>query len=270
MTSNSRGAQSILARIIGGAMLDARAGSGYSQSGLAVKLGKSAPTISKWESGNYPGYMKSEDLAAYIACTGPWRKGDKSMVQELLSWPDPQYLSVDARSPLHRRCLRACERQASGIWHWSPLIPGPLRTTEYAEHLRASEGISTPPRSIDSDTANRYVLLPTSALNLPVEYAAEQIKALIAHASSRRITLCVLLADDVARSEEFRYFHYENGVDCVYRPGPSRGTFSSDARDVDPVDEFIRHVIGGPLLAPAESLALLESRLHSIGHSIAA
>lgn len=131
------------ARILAGSLRRAREASGMSLRDVGRRVGISYSVISYWE--NAQRVPRLEDVASFLTAVGVTGDERESILDVARDAENPDYLAVGVPGMSQQlNGVMECERTASTITDWSPLlIPGLLQTSCYA---RAIIGASEEPR----------------------------------------------------------------------------------------------------------------------------
>ncbi|WP_406690031.1 helix-turn-helix transcriptional regulator [Saccharopolyspora sp. ID03-671] len=136
------------ARALAAAIRTVREECGISGRELSKRLGMSHGTISHWETGRR--VPTPEDVASLLTAAGITGAEKRRIVDLAKHASEPNWLTVGMPGiPQQLAGAVECERSASAIYQWAPmLIPGLLQTTDYARALLKAAGL--PPNEIEA------------------------------------------------------------------------------------------------------------------------
>ena len=158
------------ARAIGAELRKARKAAGFTLRRLAVELGTSHASVSRWETGART--PRPHDVAAYLARVGAGAEIREELV-ELAQDPDgSHWLSVGMPDQQRQvATLLELEREAKQLTTVSPLlIPGLLQTGDYARAIMTLADV--PAEEIDTRVAVRVGRRDVITRRSPVELRA--------------------------------------------------------------------------------------------------
>jgi transcriptional regulator with XRE-family HTH domain len=128
------------ARALSAALREARKASGFGVRELARRLSLSHVQISHWESGHR--VPKLEAVAMILAVIGASPDERERILDLARNVGEPIWLTVGGKGiPQQLAGVVECERTASAITEWSPLLmPGLLQTVDYLREILQSGG----------------------------------------------------------------------------------------------------------------------------------
>src|SRR6266545_2967775 len=132
------------ARTLAAMLKAAREDRGVGKRDLARQLGRTHPTISRWESGETA--VSAEDASAYLACLGVVGDERERILALARGHDEDDWLAPGPPGISQQLAgVMDCERTAIRITEFAPLgIPGVMQTSEYA---RVVIGIDDLPRA---------------------------------------------------------------------------------------------------------------------------
>lgn len=261
-------------RALSAALKQARVDAGVGQRELARQLGIQHPTLSFWEKGSR--IPKLEDVAAILAkldITGD----QKDRILDLARHAsEPNWLTagVPGVSPGLAGVLD-CERTATSITDWSPLVlPGLLHTSDYARAL-LSAGLpmhEAEPR-VMMRMARRDVLTrarPVNLLALIHERAldevigspaiqADQLRHVLAMAELPHVSVQVVRSGQgwhPGMAGPFLLFDFPDSPSIVHIEHHRSSAFLYDEKDVEDY-RTATEIIRGVAMSPADSTKLI-------------
>ncbi|MEV4644564.1 helix-turn-helix transcriptional regulator [Saccharopolyspora sp. NPDC049357] len=153
-------------RALAAAIRTVREEAGISGRELSKRLGMSHGTISHWETGRR--VPTPEDVASLLTAAGVTGAEKRRLVELARHASEPNWLTVGIPGiPQQLAGAVECERSASAIHQWSPmLIPGLLQTTDYARALLKAGGL--PPNEIETRAMVRIARRETITCKTPL------------------------------------------------------------------------------------------------------
>ncbi|MBB4687477.1 helix-turn-helix domain-containing protein [Amycolatopsis jiangsuensis] len=266
-------------RTLGAALRDARLEAHFGVRELARRVGANPALLSNWELGQrVPGI---EDVAGILGALGVVGEDKQRILCLARGTSDPGWITLGRQAePEHMAGLLACERAATSLVEWHPLlVPGLLQIPDYARALFASDGL--PPaaaeRQADARVARRPLvvgpravpfeaLIGEAALYNPVggaETMARQLRFIADLATtSPRLRVRIVRVDvgeHPGLGGQFTLYAMRGADPIVYFEHYSSGAFILDAGDVGTYRDVIGQ-IREKALSPQESVAFIERR----------
>ncbi|MFF0149255.1 helix-turn-helix domain-containing protein [Amycolatopsis sulphurea] len=264
-------------RTLGAALRNARVEAHFGVRELARRVGANPALLSNWELGQrVPGI---EDVAGILGALGVVGEHKQRILYLARGTADPGWITLGRQAaPDHMAGLLACERAATSLVEWQPLlVPGLLQIPDYARALFLAEGLSreVAERQADARIARRplvvgplaipfEVLLGEAALGNPVggtETMARQLRFIAdLAATSAKLRVRVVRISSGAHpglGGQFSLYGMRSADPIVYFEHYSSGAFVLDAGDVGTYRDVIGQ-IRDTALSPADSVTFIE------------
>jgi transcriptional regulator with XRE-family HTH domain len=264
-------------RTLGAALRDARVEAHFGVRELARRVGANPALLSNWELGQrVPGI---EDVAGILGALGVVGEHKQRILYLARGTADPGWITLGRQTePDHMAGVLACERVATSLVDWQPLVvPGLLQTPDYARALFFSDGVprAVAERQADARTARRPLvvgpraipfeaLIGEAALANPIggpETMARQLR-FVADLAATSASLRVRVVPTRAGAHpglggQFSLYGMRSADPIVYFEHYSSGAFILDAGDVGTYRDVIGQ-IRERALGPTESIAFIE------------
>ncbi len=236
-------------RTLGTALREARIDAHFGLRELARRVGFNPALLSNWELGQR--VPSIEDVAGILGALGVVGEDKQRILQLARGSAEPGWITLGGPSePDHLSGLLACERVATSVVEWQPLlVPGLLQIPDYARALFLADGASPEeaerqaevrmvrrPLVVGPGAVPFEVLLGEAAVRNPVGGAATMARQLrfLADlaATSAKLKLRIVPANTGGHSGlagRFCVYDMQASIPIVYFEHFSSGAFVLDA-----------------------------------------
>ncbi|WP_344863218.1 helix-turn-helix transcriptional regulator [Amycolatopsis ultiminotia] len=234
-------------RTLGTALREARLEAHFGLRELARRVGANPALVSNWELGQrVPGI---EDVAGILGALGVVGEDKQRILCLARGTTDPGWITLGRQAePDHLAGLLACERVATSLVEWHPLLmPGLLQIPDYARAAFVAGGLppSAAERQADVRTGRRPLVVGPSAIPFEALIGEAALRNPIGGPETMARQLR-FIADLAATSAKLRVLVIRSGVGG--HPGLS-GQFSLyGMRAAEPIVYFEHHSSGAFIL----------------------
>ncbi|MFI5607487.1 helix-turn-helix domain-containing protein [Amycolatopsis sp. NPDC051903] len=239
-------------RTLGASLREARLGAHFSLRELARRIGVNPSLVSHWERGSR--VPSVEDVAGVLGALGVVGDEKRRIMYMARGSAEPGWITYGLPgAPNHMAGVLACERAATEIVEWAPMVlPGLLQTPGYARAIFSASALDQAEieRRVAVRMARRKLIAGYEAVpfeGLIGEAAlresiggtatmADQLRALVASSAKPTISLRVVpsgIGWHPGLEGRFILFGQENSGPVIYFENFSSGCFVPDEYDVE-------------------------------------